>query len=105
MVSSQEAEHKARILWSKKAGVSRRPQNPFGKPFKLGGVQGVEPQSAWLTESASLVDMWRMDSPQESIHGKVPADEAAGLTCWSEAVRIGHAEDHPAFLDSLFLVD
>lgn len=46
-----------------------------------------------------------MGSPQDSIHEKVPADEAAGLTCWSEAVGIGHAEDHPAFLDSLFLVD
>ena len=39
----------------------------------------MEPQSAWLTESASLVDMWLMGSPQDSIHGKVPADEAAGL--------------------------
>jgi hypothetical protein len=105
VVSSQEAKHRARILWSKKAGVSRRPHNPCGKLFKLGGVQGVEPQSAWLTESASFVGMWRMGSPRESIHGKVPADEAAGLACWSEAVGIGHAEDHPAFLDSLFLVD
>lgn len=46
-----------------------------------------------------------MGSPQESVHGKVPADEAARLTCWSEAVGIGHDEDHPAFLDSLSLVD
>lgn len=61
--------------------------------------------TAWLTESASSVDMWPVGSPQDSIHEKVPADEAAGLTCRSEAVGIGHAEDHPAFLDSLFLVD
>lgn len=65
----------------------------------------MEPHSARLTESASSVDMWSVGSPQESIHEKVPADEAAGLTCWSEVVGTGHAEDHPAFLDSLFLVD
>lgn len=27
---------------------------------QAGRVQGVEHQSAWLTESASFVDMWRM---------------------------------------------